>query len=115
VIVFGKGSRHARHDDILTNFKELDGKNMLILERGRVDESRYRSCFEKVQIESLAPAFGGNLESRISNLEFSVVLGYGFKYQQYHQKYLRAVLQAYYQVPAWLPYSNNFMRQKYDF
>jgi len=136
VIVFGKGSRHARHDDILTDFKQLDGKNMLILERGKVEEGRYSCCFEKVQIKPLAPAFGenprwyggkftpwhGHLGRDFTGWkpvpqagEFSVVLGYSFKYEEYRQKYLRDVLRAYYQVPAWLPHANNFFREKYDF
>ncbi|NIP32913.1 MAG: hypothetical protein GWN67_20945, partial [Phycisphaerae bacterium] len=34
VIVFGKGSKHGRQDDILTNFKELDGRNIVILRKG---------------------------------------------------------------------------------
>jgi len=79
VIVFGNGSRHARQDDIRTDFRELDGKNLLILEIGKAEESRYSTCFEKVQIKPLCfrrgnPRFRGGAKGpffscwdRISN------------------------------------------------
>jgi hypothetical protein len=116
VIVFGNGSRHARQDDIRTDFRELDGKNLLILEIGEAEESRYSTCFEKVQIKplcfrrgKLAPAQAGGEGS------FFLVLGYDFKYQEYRQKYLRGIVSKFYQIPAWLPHANNFFREKYDF
>lgn len=116
VIVFGNGSRHARQDDIRTDFRQLDGKNLLILEIGKAEESRYSSCFEKVQIEPLyfrrgtvAPAHGGVEGS------FFLVLGYDFKYQEYREKYLRGIMSRFYQIPAWLPYSRSFFHEKYDF
>jgi len=104
VIIFGNGSRHARQDDIRTDFRQLDGKNLLILEIGEVQESRYSTCFEKVQIQPL----GGEAQ-------FFLVLGYNFNYQEYREKYLRSILRRFYQIPGWLPHANNFFREKYDF
>ena len=33
VLVFGPGTSHARHDDILTDFRELEGRDILIVRR----------------------------------------------------------------------------------
>lgn len=121
VIVFGNGSRHARQDDIRTDFRQLDGKNLLILEIGEVEESRYSNCFEKVQIQPLSPATpvlslskGPGAKPEDTGALF-VVLGYNFKYQEYREKYLRSILSRFYQIPAWLPHANNFFHEKYDF
>jgi len=110
VIVFGNGSRHARQDDIRTDFRQLDGKDLLILEIGQPEESRYSGCFEKVQIIPLGPG-----AKQDDTGAFFAVLGYDFKYQEYRQKYLRGIVSRFYQIPAWLPYANNFFREKYDF
>jgi len=110
VIVFGNGSRHARQDDIRTDFRQLDGKNLLILEIGDVEEDRYSNCFEKMQIVPVSPA-----TKQDDTGSFFAVLGYNFKYQEYRQNYLRSIITRFYQVPAWLPHANNFFREKYDF
>jgi hypothetical protein len=121
VIVFGNGSRHARQDDIRTDFRQLDGKNLLILEIGEVEESRYSNCFEKVQIQPLSPATPVLSLSKDPGAKpedtgaFFVVLGYNFKYQEYREKYLRSILTRFYQIPAWLPYSRSLFHEKYDF
>ena len=124
VIVFGNGSRHARQDDIRTDFRELDGKNLLILEIGEAEESRYGGCFEKVHIVLLSPATCGQGlppgtgpgAKPDDTGSFFLVLGYDFKYQGYRQKYLRSIMSRFYQIPAWLPHANNFFfREKYGF
>ncbi len=115
VIVFGNGSRHARQDDIRTDFKKLDGKNLLILEIGKAEESRYSTCFEKVQIKPLCFR-RGTLAPAQAGVEGSLflVLGYDFRYQEYRQMYLRGIVSRFYQIPAWLPHANNFFREKYN-
>ena len=105
VIVFGKGSHHARQDDILTNFKELEGRNILILRRATADPNEYRPCFDKLEIKPL----------KVEEATFSLLFGYGFRYQEYRQRYLLLALRAYYQIPDWLPYSKSFFHEKYDF
>jgi hypothetical protein len=108
VIVFGKGTHHARQDDILTNFKELEGRNILILHKKRVDPDAgplYEACFDRIETRPL----------KIRGATFVVQFGYGFKYAQYRERHLRRALQGYYQIPDWLPHSKNFFREKYDF
>lgn len=105
VIVFGKGTHHARQDDILTDFKELDGKDFLILTKRRLYPEQYEPCFERVEFKPL----------NVEGATFELMFGYGFKYEQYREQYLRLVLKAYYRIPSWLPYSRSFFHEKYDF
>ncbi len=105
VIVFGKGSHHARQDDILTDFKELDGKDFLLLCKHKLDKEQYESCFEKTEVKPL----------KVDGATYELILGYGFKYSQYREQYLRLILNRYYKIPAWLPRSRSFFHQKYDF
>jgi hypothetical protein len=49
VIVFGKGSRHGRHDDILTNFKEIEGSDIVILLKKSKYKDDFDSCFDKTK------------------------------------------------------------------
>jgi len=93
VIVFGNGSRHARQDDIRTDFRELDA-----------------TCGQ-----GLPPGTGPGAKPDDTG-SFFLVLGYDFKYQGYRQKYLRSIMSRFYQIPAWLPHANNFFfREKYGF
>ena len=105
VIVFGKGTHHARQDDILTNFKELDGKDFVILSKGRLRPEQYEPCFEKIEIKPL----------QVEGATFNLIFGFGFKYAEYREQYLRLILKAYYRIPSWLPYSRSFFHEKYDF
>jgi len=105
IIVFGKGTHHARQDDILTDFKELDGKDFLILCKRRLHPEQYVPCFERVEVKPL----------QVEGAAFELIYGYHFKYEEYREQYLRLVLNAYYRIPSWLPYSRSFFHQKYDF
>ncbi len=105
IIVFGKGTHHARQDDILTDFKELDGKDFLILSKRRLHPEQYVPCFERVEVKPL----------QVEGAAFELIYGYHFKYDEYREQYLRLVLNAYYQIPSWLPYPRSFFHEKYDF
>jgi len=104
-VVFGGGSQHGRQDDIYTDFKEFDGRDFAILLKDQKHISRFSNMFD-------------HTETRIFNVQKSpiyVLLGYHFKYDEYRLKYLVRTLNKYYQVPAWLPYSQSYFHKKYDF
>ena len=105
VIVFGKGSRHARQDDILTNFKELEGRDFLIISKRRLHPEQYVPCFERVEVKLL----------HVEGAVFELIVGQGFKYTPYREQYLKYAFNLYYQIPSWLPCSNSFFHEKYDF
>lgn len=105
VIVFGSGSHHGRQDDILTDMKSLDGKDMLLIRRDKPHLEKYQACFARVEIKSLT----------IDQAPFYLVLGRDFRYQTYRQIFLQAAWNRYYQVPAWLQCRPTILGEKYGF
>ena len=91
--VFGPGSSHARHDDILTDARQLAGKDILIVRRDPLagaDDARY---FERTVVKQVS----------VRGAAFYLTQGFGFKYEPYRDAVLDQVRQRYYAVPRWLP------------
>jgi len=105
VIVLGKGSNHAREDDLLTDFRTLDGRDFLILYKATPREDEYLPWFQRCETRPI----------RAQGAWCTLVKGYGFKYPAYRENVLRAVLERYYRIPDWLPGSRDFFREKYGF
>lgn len=102
VSVIGMGSSHARHDDIETDFRKLDGRNILVFYRDKSALEALADMFQSVEYTQV----------RIKQAVYYVMLGQGFKYQQYHDKYLQA-LKKYYQIPWFLPRGECYFYQRY--
>lgn len=92
-IVFGEASSHARHDDILTDFRVLQGRNILVLRKSPPDEVDYARYFERIEVRELT----------LRGARFWLVLGQGFRYAPYRDAVLAKVKSRYYAIPAWLP------------
>lgn len=94
MLVFGPGSSHARHDDILSDMRKLkDANGVLIVRRdrtGNADDARY---FDRIQ----------TFEIQVRGATFYLTQGFGFKYEAYRDEVLDQVRQRYYAVPSWLP------------
>ncbi len=93
MLVFGPGSSHARHDDILTDLRSLQGNNLLIIRRdaeAKVDDRRF---FERVATHQVD----------VRGARFYLTQGFGFKYEPYRDEVLDQIRQRYYAVPNWLP------------
>ena len=93
VLVFGPGTSHARHDDILTDFRALDGRDILIVRRKDVSAAEYEPYFDRVTLRDVS----------IRGAVFHLVEGHGFRYPVYRDRVLDAVRQRYYALPRWLP------------
>ncbi len=93
VIVFGPGTSHARHDDILTDFRALEGRDILIVLRDGDRAREFDGYFDRVAVSRVA----------IRGVVFELVDGRGFRYARYRDEVLDAVRQRYYAVPRWLP------------
>ncbi len=91
--VFGMGSFHARFDDNITNFRELDGKAIRVFSTKPIDAGTLAPYFEKVDIHELT--FDG--------ATYYVADGSGFRFQPYYDKVIKAITASYYRVPSWLP------------
>jgi hypothetical protein len=94
VFVFGAGSSHARHDDILTDVRKLAGRDILIV-RKDADYTRedYDPYFESVAYRQL----------ELRGAVFHLIEGRGFRYERYRDRILDEVRRRWYAVPAWLP------------
>ncbi len=93
VLVFGPGTSHARHDDILTDFRALDGRDILVVRRKEPAPGAYEPYFESVASSRI----------EIRGALFHLVEGHGLRYPVYRDRVLDAVRQRYYALPSWLP------------
>lgn len=93
VPVFGAGSSHARHDDILTDFRALAGRDLLVVSKEAPQTQEYDPFFERVVYR----------EEKVLGATFHFVEGYGFRYEAYRDRVLEEIRQRWYAVPAWLP------------
>lgn len=91
--VFGVGSRYARQDDMLTDFRALDGRDFLIVVKATAENAQFESYFERIERRSI----------RVAQASYSVVLGYGFRWQPYKEQILKTIRQRYYDIPEFLP------------
>jgi 4-amino-4-deoxy-L-arabinose transferase-like glycosyltransferase len=105
VPVFGAGSLHARQDDILTDWRRYQGRDLLVLRRAPPDLEHYRPYFREV--EARAVHARGTL--------YYAVLGRGFDYAAYRERVLAAVRERWYRIPSWLPVGGCYFFERYGF
>ncbi len=102
-LVFGEASSHARHDDILTDFRDLAGRNILILRKSAPDADTYRHFFREVEVKDFT----------VRGVRFWMVLGRGFYYTAYRDEVLAKVREKYYALPRWLPQTGCYFCERY--
>jgi hypothetical protein len=103
VMVFGEASSHARHDDILTDYRSLAGRNILILRKTAPVAGEYEKFFAQVEYRSI----------RLRGAEFHLVLGRDFNYGRYRDDILARVRTLYYAIPRWLPQTGCYYCDRY--
>ncbi|HJW03550.1 MAG TPA: glycosyltransferase family 39 protein [Azospira sp.] len=101
--VFGVGSSHARHDDIMTDVRQLEGKNILVLRKTEPQREEYAPYFREVEI----------LPFEVEGVMFYQVLGRGFDYVTYRDRVLREIKQRYYRIPSFLPMTGCYFCERY--
>jgi hypothetical protein len=101
--VFGEASSHARHDDILTDFRELAGRNIAVLRKSEPDAAWYRRYFRTVEVKRF----------EVRGVPFWIVLGRGFDYPVYRDEVLATIRAKYYALPAWLPQTGCYFCDRY--
>lgn len=104
VMVFGHGSYHARQDEKITDFRTLDGKNILIVSYSQ-KLKEYANYFKSIDEKPLA----------IEKTEFYVTLGRGFRYEAYRKDMLKKIIDRYYSIPGFLPVGSCYMYERYAF
>lgn len=103
VPVLGPGSGHARHDDILTDWRANDGRDITVLRKTAPRDAEYDTWFRSVAIDSF----------EYRGARFWVVRGQGFDYPRYRDTVLAEVRRRFYAVPAWLPLSGCYFCDRY--
>ncbi len=101
--VFGEASSHARHDDILTDFRAFDGRNILVLTKSAPEAARFAPYFRGVEIKPF----------EVRGAKFWMVLGQGFDYAVYREAILEKARQRWYAVPKWLPQRGCYFCERY--
>ena len=103
VPVLGPGSSHARHDDILTDWRVHDGRDITVLRKSAPDPGEYDGWFRSVTTESF--------EQR--GARFWVVRGTGFDHAAYRDTVLAEVRRKYYALPRGLPQTGCYFCERY--
>ncbi len=103
VPVFGRGTSHARQDDIDTDWRSLAGKDLLILRRQPPLPQDYRPYFGSIEVKKIA--LGGG--------SYHAVLGSGFNYEAYRSGVLAEVRDRYYRIPPRLPQGRCYFFERY--
>lgn len=103
VAVFGRGTSHARQDDIDTDWRGLAGRDLLILRRELPLAQDYVPYFRDVEIRAI-PLGGGT---------YHAILGRGFDYPAYRAGVLADIGKRFYRIPARLPVGRCYFFERY--
>ena len=93
VFVFGTASSHARHDDLVTDFRRYAGKNILVFRKNPPKDEDYQPYFASVEYGTM----------KIAGATFHLVFGRGFQYIAYRDRVLAQMRDRYYRIPSFLP------------
>ncbi len=101
--VLGPGSGHGRHDDLVTDFRRLDGRDILIVRKAPADPQEYAPLFRAVEFR----------EVTVRGATFHLVLGRGFDFPAYRDRVLAFVRDRYYRLPWYLPSGGCYLCERY--
>lgn len=104
--IWGDGSHHGRQDDLITDFRELDGTDMVYFPRsGNVDTNYMSPFFNRLEVR----------EVEVDGIALQIAEGQGFKYSVYRDKVLSKIRNNYYDFPNWLPLRECKFISQYQF
>lgn len=101
--VFGPASSHARHDDVLTDFRSLAGRDILILSKEKPELADYTPYFREVSEDTL----------QVRGATFWRIRGHGFDYAAYQKGVLVPARRLWYAIPSWLPDCGCYFEERY--
>lgn len=93
VAVFGVGSRYGRQFDLLHDFREFDGQNIIIVGLTKGSHDSIAQYFDRSNLRELP----------VSGLNVRLLEGYGFDAATYLDQVVTATISNYYQQPAIIP------------
>jgi hypothetical protein len=101
--VFGEGSHYARQDDMVTDFRQYNGRDILVVRKSPPDLVQYTPYFKRVEVTQF----------ELRGVIFYFVTGYGFDFDRYKIIVLKTIKDKYYKIPAWLPHAPCYFCVKY--
>lgn len=104
-IVFGSLSHSGRQYDISFDFKEIDGKSILIFSLEDIETEKYSNFFEEIRKEKI----------EFEGAKFYLLFCKNFNYKNYRDTILKKTYEKFYKIPEFLPHKGNFFKEKYDF
>jgi len=107
VLVVGPSYHHARQDDMVTDFRLLEGQSIAIVTADLEEELfTFEPWFDEHRVELI----------EIEGAKFGIFIGEGFRYNDYRELVLRPVAENYYTLPDWLKrFSGScYFCEKYD-
>ena len=96
-------SKYGRLDDKVVDFRDFDGKDVLIFREKVIKKERYEGIFDTMRFSTFKE--GG--------AEFHVLFGKGFRYAAFRDRHLRNIEAKYYTLPEWVPLRRCYFREKY--
>lgn len=101
--VFGSGSTYARQDDMITDFRQFDGRDILIVKKSLPELVQFIPHFRRVEVK----------QYQLRGATFYFVLGYGFNFKHYKEIVLKPIKEKYYRIPDFLPHTPCYFCTKY--
>lgn len=105
-LVFNDKDNNGRSDDKWTDYRKLDGKNILLISTYKykpLELEEYKNYFTEIVYEDL----------NIRGATFYIARGHSFRYQNYQSSYLTWVKDQYYKIPSFLPAGRCFFFENY--
>lgn len=93
VAVFGEGSHYARQDDLWTDWRELAGRDLLLVGKGPSPPEELERYFASVDRREL----------EVEGVTLYAALGRELDYERYRREVLAPIRERYYRLPGWLP------------
>lgn len=103
VPVFGTGSSHARHDDLLTDWRRFAGEDLVILRREAPREGDVKPYFRSIEVRRI----------EFHGAALHLVIGRGFDFEAYRGGILEQVRARFYAIPRWLPMQRCYFCERY--
>ncbi len=101
--VFGDASRYGRHDDLLTDYRALDGQNIAVLLYAEKSPAVHARYFEQHEVHEIT----------VRGVTDYLLLGRGFRYALYRDEVLRRGQQQFYRLPWFLPAGACYFYDRY--
>lgn len=103
VPVFGRGSYHGRQSDLLTDFRKLHNRKIMIVSKSANRLQRFRKYFDNTKLTTI----------QLKSANFYLLKGEQFNYPLYRKIILSRIKNDYYSIPDILPYKNCYLFDRY--